>query len=46
MMEQRIKEMAELYGIEIEEVEPGQGGLFYVDAEGEKIMLSDVSVEE
>lgn len=42
MMNQYIEELAKLYGIEINDVEPGKGGLFYRTDGGEKIELSDV----
>lgn len=42
MMRKRIEELAELYGIEINNVESGKGGLFYKDTEGTKIALKDI----
>lgn len=37
MMNQYIEELAKLYGIEINDVEPGKGGLFYRTDGGEKL---------
>lgn len=42
MMNQYIEELARLYGIEINDVEPGKGGLFYGQAGEKKIELQDI----
>lgn len=46
MTDQEMKELAEVYGIEIEKTEPGQGGLFFVGSEEEKIELKDIFSSE
>lgn len=42
MMEQKMQELCKLYGIEINDVEEGQGGLFFADAAGNKMILDDI----
>lgn len=42
----KLNELAELYGIEINDVEPGHGGLFYTDSNGNKERLDDIFDEE
>jgi len=46
MMKQGFEELAEIYGIEINDVEAGNGGLFYADLQGTKILLNDIFDEE
>ena len=42
MMDHMVEELANLYGIEIYDANPGQGGLFYADSEGNKVVLNDI----
>lgn len=37
-----IEELAKIYGIEVDDVEPGHGGLFYGDDGDKKIELRDI----
>lgn len=39
MMKQAFEELAELYGIKVNVVECGKGGLFHVDSNGQKVDL-------
>lgn len=41
-MNPKMKEVAKVYGIEINDVERGKGGLFYVASDGEKRILNDI----
>ena len=41
MTNQACEELAKLYGIKINTVDHGKGGLFYVDSNGEKSDLKD-----
>lgn len=42
MMNKRMEELAKIYCIEINDVETGNGGLYYTDSYGTKMMLNDV----
>lgn len=42
MMNQLIEELARLYGIKVKTVDSGNGGLFHVDSNGEKIEMEDI----
>lgn len=42
MINQKIEELAKIYGIEINDVETGNGGLYYIDSYGTKIILNDI----
>lgn len=42
MMKQAFEELAELYGIKVNVVECGKGGLFHVDSNGQKVDLENV----
>lgn len=47
MKDQILEELAKMYGIEINNVEAGKGGLYYVDLQERKVALDDVfDVEE
>ncbi|MCY7751577.1 hypothetical protein MOB18_21185 [Bacillus inaquosorum] len=43
MDEQRLKEIADVYGIQLREVAPGQGGIMIVDENGNE---SELTTEE
>lgn len=42
MRKQTMEELAGLYGLIINETDPGKGGLFYKDFEGKKILVNDI----
>ncbi len=42
MITPNVEELAKVYGIEINDVETGEGGLFYVNFEGRKEFLNDI----
>lgn len=42
MTEQKVKELAQLYGIEINSAEVGKGGIFYIDSEDNKEEIKDI----
>lgn len=43
MRKQTMEELAALYGLEINETEPGKGGLFYEDSEGNKMPVMNIN---
>ena len=42
MMQRKIEELAKIYGIEINTVPKGEGGLFFTDIEGNKYKIDDI----
>lgn len=42
MINQKVKELAKMYGIEVNDVEAGKGGLFYAATDGHKRRLNDI----
>lgn len=42
MTDLRLEELAKIYGIEINYVEKGKGGLFLEDSQGQKRVLDDI----
>lgn len=41
-----MEDLANLYGVEINETDPGKGGLFYEDFEGNKTLVNDIFESE
>lgn len=44
MMNRSFEELAKLYGIEINNVESGKGGLFHIDSNKTKIELNNIFI--